>query len=630
MIRARILFVLALLSMIFACTSSKDQNSVDTNYSITEYQLKKQLEVLGDTNINPRCVNEDGTTRLVKSKDWTSGFFPGCLWFQYEYSGDDFWKQAAQKYTENIEQEQYNGRTHDMGFKMYCSYGAAYRLTNNPEYKEVLIQSAKTLSTRFNKEVGCIRSWDHNSDKWQFPVIVDNMMNLELLFWASKETRDSLYYKIAVSHANTTMRNHFREDESSYHVINYDKLTGEVLDKHTHQGYAHESAWARGQTWGFYGFTMCYRETGDERYLNQAKKIADYVIGHKNLPEDEVMYWDFDDPDIPNAPRDASAAAVFCSALYEFSLYIDDKEGAYKAFADKLYHSLSSSKYLANKGENNYFILEHSVGNMPKNDEVDKPIVYADYYFMEAGLRKMKLENNSTGNNPHVILKLDDLTYVKETTVHPQWQRVVDFAEKEQVDVTIGIITNSLEYGGDDYFNWVKKYHDLGNVEFWNHGYDHKRFDLNGNTVSEFFGTDYSHQYELIEKSQSLAEDKLGFRFRTFGAPYNWVDTNTSKVMAQFPEIDVWFYPGDQDMGDSEILILKRIKALNLEYPVHQPRFYDLWNNLYFHRNNKVLVLQGHPKSWDDERFTELARIIHYLKANNYTITTACKYYDSL
>ncbi|MBD0279175.1 MAG: glycoside hydrolase family 88 protein, partial [Flavisolibacter sp.] len=254
--------------------------------------------------VSPRTL-ENGNLKLVASGDWTSGFFPGELWLLYEYTGKNEWKTQAQAFTANIEKEKWNGGTHDMGFKIYCSFGNGYRLTKDAHYKDVIIQSAKTLSTRFNTTTGVIKSWD-NRKEWGYPVIIDNMMNLELLFAATRLTGDSSFYKIAVSHANNTIKNHFRPDNSSYHVVDYDTLTGKIVKKSTHQGYADESAWARGQAWGLYGFTMCYRETRINAYLQQAERIASFILNHPNMPKDWVPYWDFNAPNIPNELRDVS------------------------------------------------------------------------------------------------------------------------------------------------------------------------------------------------------------------------------------------------------------------------------------------------------------------------------------
>ena len=337
---------------------------------------------------NPRTIEPDGKLRLVPSRDWTSGFFPGELWYMYEYTGKEEWVNHARHFTDLLEREKFNGGTHDMGFKMYCSFGNGLRLTGDANYRDILLQSARTLITRYKENVGCLRSWDHNSDKWQCPVIIDNMMNLELLLWAFRESNDSIFYNIAVNHARTTIKNHFRSDYSTYHVVDYDTITGEVLHRHTHQGFAHESAWARGQAWGLYGFTMCYRDTKLPEFLEQARRIENFLFAHRNMPEDLVPYWDFDAPDIPNEPRDASAAAVIASALYELSGYIPEKAVDYIAKADKILESLSSPAYCSPLNENRGFLLLHSTGSKPGNSEIDVPLVYADYYFLEALLRK--------------------------------------------------------------------------------------------------------------------------------------------------------------------------------------------------------------------------------------------------
>lgn len=334
--------------------------------------------------VSPRSL-ENGNLKLVASRDWTSGFFPGVLWFLYEYTGNKKWLDEAKKHTANIEKEKYNRGTHDMGFKIYCSFGTGYRLTNDVQYREIIIQSARTLSTRFNKTVGCIRSWDFNKEKWDYPVIIDNMMNLELLFAATRLTGDSSFYNIAVSHANTTMKNHFRADYSSYHVIDYDSTTGAVRKRNTHQGYSDESAWSRGQAWALYGYTMCYRETKNPAYLQHAQNVAKYILNHRNMPADLVPYYDFDAPGIPNEPRDASAAAVIASALYELSGYVNNGKD-YRKKADKICASLAKN-YRSPIGENKGFILIHSTGSKPSNSEVDAPLSYSDYYFLEALLR---------------------------------------------------------------------------------------------------------------------------------------------------------------------------------------------------------------------------------------------------
>ncbi|WP_293741346.1 glycoside hydrolase family 88 protein [uncultured Pedobacter sp.] len=337
--------------------------------------------------VSPRTV-ENGQFKMVGSGDWTSGFFPAELWYFYQYTKNKRWLQLARKYTEYIKPEQFNKGTHDLGFMIYCPFGNGYRLTGDPAYRAVIIQAAKSLSTRFNATAGVIKSWDHNGDKWKYPVIIDNMMNLELLFEATRLTGDSSFYKIAVTHANTTLKNHFRPDFSSYHVIDYDTLTGKVLQKVTAQGYANESAWARGQAWALYGYTMCYRETKNRVYLTQADGIADFILNNKITPVDGIPYWDYNDPKIPETSRDASAASITASALYELAKYSAHAK-KYKAAADKILNSLTT-KYTGKIGSNYGFILTHSTGHRPAKSEIDVPINYADYYYLEALLRSKK------------------------------------------------------------------------------------------------------------------------------------------------------------------------------------------------------------------------------------------------
>lgn len=352
------------------------------NYMLSEIERAE----VKPGQVSPRTF-ENGKLKLVVSKDWTSGFFPGILWYLYEYTGDAKWLAQAKNFTAKLEKEQFNKGTHDLGFMIYCSYGNGFRLTKDEAYKGVIIQAAKSLSTRFSPQAGVIRSWDHHKDVWQFPVIIDNMMNLELLFEATKLTGDSSYYKIAVTHADNTLKNHFRSDNSSYHVVDYNPENGSVNKKMTHQGYADESAWARGQAWALYGFTLCFRETGNRAYLNQANKIASYILNHPNLPKDLVPYWDFNAPGIPAEPRDASAAAIIASALYELAGY--SNSDLYRTKADVILKSLSKGYHSPEK-ENGGFILIHSTGHKPAKSEIDVPLTYADYYYLEALLRSKR------------------------------------------------------------------------------------------------------------------------------------------------------------------------------------------------------------------------------------------------
>lgn len=351
------------------------------------------VKAASDNNGNPRTVMPDGKTAWSKNTfDWTMGFFPGSCWLLYEMSGDSKWMNAAKK-----QQELFVNMTshshHDLGFVFNCSYGNAYRLTGDSTYLKVLLKAGKTLMNRYNRKVGCIKSWNTEygwqaKRGWAFPVIIDNIMNLELLFNLTCLTNDSNYYHIAVSHAETTMRNHFRNDFSSYHVVDYDPETGKVRSKETAQGYSNESNWARGQAWGVYGFTMCYRYTHKIEFLKMAQNIAGLIINEKTTPNDKIPYWDNLDPEIPNSLRDVSAATITASALYELSEYSSEKSESYKNYADEIMNSLRTKQYTAHVGENNYFILKHSVGSIPHNAEIDVPVNYADYYYIEALKRK--------------------------------------------------------------------------------------------------------------------------------------------------------------------------------------------------------------------------------------------------
>lgn len=396
-----LLSVALLILMFSSCKGPSTQSEM-----ITLEQIGQQLELLdeniikvqaedpltanGQKRVVPRTINKDGTLAVVPAGDWTSGFYPGVLWLMYEMTGDVDWKERALKYTDLLEDQQYNGSNHDVGFRMFCSYGNALRFTGDESYIPVLEQSAKTLIARYYENVGCIRSWDFNQENWQCPVIIDNMMNLELLFWASEQTGDPVYHDIAFTHAVTTLENHFRPDNSSIHVVDFDTVSGDVRKMNTHQGYADESAWSRGQSWGLYGYTATYRLTDHIDFLRQAEKIATFLLEHPNMPDDLVPYWDYDAPGIPNEPRDVSAAAIMASALYELCKY-SEKGAYYKEKADRIMESLGTT-YASAPGENYGFILGHSVGAKPFESEVDVPINFADYYFLEALLRKKNLE----------------------------------------------------------------------------------------------------------------------------------------------------------------------------------------------------------------------------------------------
>lgn len=367
-------------------TNKKESSKNLSADSLLHIRYQKILDYSVDSVSIPRSFDPK-TNEIFKvaPKDWTSGFYPGNLWQLYKLTGDESFKSKAKDLTGYIEQEKFNDGTHDMGFKIYSSFGEGYEVTKNRHYENVILESASTLATRFNETVGSIRSWDFNKDVWEYPVIIDNMMNLELLFEATKISGDSTFHKIAVQHANTTLINHFRDDNSSFHVVVYDTISGNVIDKVTNQGYHDSSSWARGQAWGIYGFTMCYRYTNNPVYLEQAEKSAEFYLKHKNLPDDGIPFWDFDDPGLPNAVKDVSAATIVASALVELASFTNQSK--YLDYSEQVLRTLKSNEYVLSPEIEVPFILKHSTGNWPIKDEMDVSINYADFYFLELMLR---------------------------------------------------------------------------------------------------------------------------------------------------------------------------------------------------------------------------------------------------
>ena len=406
----KVFYVLCIsVLVLIACSGGEDTSIVEQGFTRAEQQLYNQLKAVPEATEYPRTIGKDGKLKVTRKNDWTEGFYPGCLWYVYEYTNKEDWKKAAIKWTESLEPLKKMTNHHDIGFLMYCRFGHAYRLTGNEAYKDVLVESARSLCTRFNEKTGCIKSWNYRKswngkDEWFYPVIIDNMMNLELLYFATKVTGDSVYAKVANRHAETTAKNQFREDYSNYHVVNYDAETGEVLNQATCQGFSDNSAWARGQAWAIYGYTMAYRETHRQDFLDMAVHTADFWLNHPNLPEDGIPYWDFNagqegyvpdwnyDPEIFKVvPRDASAAAIAASAFLELSGYVTDGK-KYSAAAAHILKSLSSPAYLAEPGTNCNFILMHSVGSIPHGEEIDVPLIYADYYYLEALMRYKNMQ----------------------------------------------------------------------------------------------------------------------------------------------------------------------------------------------------------------------------------------------
>lgn len=383
-----------LMTPAFCHAENNDISNVinnDINFSTRQYSLMlQQIGREGKVRI-PKTIDKLGRMVYIPIDDWCSGFFPGSLCYLYQLTNDKSWLLQSRRFTEALDSIQYLTWHHDVGFMIGSSYLNIYRLNPNKAYKKTIIQTAKSLCTRFRKKAGVIQSWNvdrgwQSKRGWTCPVIIDNMMNLELLFEATRLSGDSTYWKVAVSHANKTLENQFRKDGSCYHVVDYDPNNGAVLHRQTAQGYADNSAWARGQAWAVYGYTVCYRYTHDRKYLDQAVKTLNFVMQNPNLPNDLIPYWDFDAPNIPNEPRDASSAACIASALYEMNNYLPDN--GYTSLADRIIRSLSSPEYRAPLGKNGCFLLMHSVGSIPHNNEIDVPLNYADYYFLEALTRR--------------------------------------------------------------------------------------------------------------------------------------------------------------------------------------------------------------------------------------------------
>ncbi|HAF77569.1 glucuronyl hydrolase [Maribacter sp. 6B07] len=391
------LFLLLFVLTLTNCSNQEKNSVVDTKKILSQNveKTKETLKVLTPDQGFARNIPKEQTNwELVGVKDWCSGFWPGVIWYAYEASGDEELREQAEKFTAPLKSIAYSpAENHDIGFMLYTSYGNGYRLTNNEEYKNVLLAAADTLATLYNPNVGSILSWPSQT-QFRHNTIIDNMMNLELLFWAAKNGGKQDLYNVAESHALVTMKNLVRKDSAIYHVGSFDETTGDFLKGQTHQGYADESMWARGQAWGIYGFSVAYRETHRKEFLDTAIKVSEHYLNR--LPQDGIPYWDFDDVNIPDAPKDASAAAIAACGLLELSKYVPSEELSkkYITAARKTINLLSEAPYYS--GETNQALLLHSTGHLPHDSEIDIPIIYADYYFMEALLRLQKMDENSS------------------------------------------------------------------------------------------------------------------------------------------------------------------------------------------------------------------------------------------
>lgn len=388
----RVLYILSLLLASLSINAQEPISKVvERGLEFSRNQSRVLAKQLADKQGRLPRTYENGQLLTIDFHHWCCGFFPGVLWQLYGDKPDEELRHYAELFTERCEPAKRLTNTHDLGFMLYCSFGQGYRLTGNPHYLDVIKEGTQSLMTRYNEQLGVIKSWESNK-KWKYPVIIDNMMNLEMLCFMTRMTGNQHYMQIAQRHANTTMKNHFRKDYSTYHLVSFDPETGKPHVKQTVQGFADNSSWARGQAWGFYGYTMMYRETHNPKYLKQARRIANFIATHPHLPEDGVPYWDFDAEGIPNALRDASAAAIMACAFIELS-QLDRKAnaGRWLSVAERQIRTLSTPAYQAEAGTQGGFILKHGVGHLPGKSEVDVPLTYADYYYVEALLRMKKL-----------------------------------------------------------------------------------------------------------------------------------------------------------------------------------------------------------------------------------------------
>lgn len=390
---------------LMACSPSAPQPDVEEALAYCDAQVHRTLTELRDSQGNldytlmPRNIADTATVwhcRKATKEEWCAGFWPGILWYDYEATGNDSIRQEAERYTASLEFLSHTpAYDHDLGFLVFCSYGNGYRLTQNPAYRQVILDTADTLATLYNPRVGTLLSWPREVPTFGgHNTIMDNMINLEMLYWAARNGGSEELADIATTHARRTMECHFRPDYTSYHVAVYDTLTGNFVRGCTHQGYLDHTMWARGQAWAIYGFTVVYRETQDPVFLDFVQRVTDVYL--ERLPKDYIPYWDFSAPGIPDAPRDASAAAVVASALLELSGYVPGEKGqGYRQAAEQMLASLGSDAYRC--GSSKPAFLLHSVGHWPAGSEIDASIIYADYYYIEALLRLKKLRQDETG-----------------------------------------------------------------------------------------------------------------------------------------------------------------------------------------------------------------------------------------
>lgn len=364
-------------------------HSLDIALDHAEDKLNRTLiELNYNPSLHPsQTVRETGKWDESKLDryEWTSGFFSGTLWHMYMITGDENWKEYADMWTADLEDAATISYDHDTGFRIFNSFGNGYKLLKNRSYYKVLLRGANTLSSRYNPTIGAIKSWDWIGN---FPVIIDNLMNLELLFWTAETIENNELYNQALSHADLSLTHHMREDGSTYHIVDFSD-DGSVIEKFTTQGCnstapgcGDKSVWARGQAWAVYGFTMIYRFTKEERFLEAAIKASDYFI--ENLPDDRVPIYDFLEPVPSVRTKDASAAAIVASGLFE--LYSYTKNVLYFNTAVDILESLTSDNYATINSDSNAILKKSTIHRGKGNVGTS----YADYYYLEAIIRYME------------------------------------------------------------------------------------------------------------------------------------------------------------------------------------------------------------------------------------------------
>lgn len=388
----RLLISLLVIILFFNLSLSANEldSLVDNAIKISLIKLENSVVDVADSTLFPTYATEELVWKLKGSDDWTSGFYPGCLWYAYELSGNEKFEKWARQWTASIEHEKFNMETHDLGFRFMCTFANGLRLGNNSEYddyKDIILTAASSLSKRYNRKIKCLSSnWDMLEIENSFPVVIDIMANLNILFWAAENGGTKYYKDYALNHARKTYRDFVRSDGGTYHIVRYNKENAEIINKGTLQGDGDETTWSRGHAWMVYGLVETYAYTGEKDILNMAIKMSDYFIEH--LPDDQVSIWDFQS-EIDY--RDVSASSIVTSALFRLANQVEGKDlkEKYSAQAAGMLTSLCKPPYFI-ENINSNCILDHSVQYLPINSNVDVPAIFADYYFLEALVRYKK------------------------------------------------------------------------------------------------------------------------------------------------------------------------------------------------------------------------------------------------